>query len=475
MAHLRAVFASALVAFAPWTASAALTQIGAAAAVKGIPRAKSSGESVGRVVQSGKPLFQNDHVTTDANSRFQILLKDETVFTLGPNSDMVLDEFVYDPKTENGRVTATITKGVFRFVTGKIANAQPSSMKVKLPTGTIGIRGTIVAGIASPGMCAVMLAGPGAGNNANARAGAFELSNGRGATTVSVAGEGSISEANKAPTPAGPLPASVVGEINAGLAAAPSPESSEEASSGSGSGSSTTQPDEDSGGSTAASEEPSAAEESGDATASGGETAAETEVAAELNSSAGATATQGSQENTKVAAGVADGLSSWEHVKSLQTGTGWFFSGHKPISCSGCTSSAPVGALHLKFDFGNRTLGGADEFPSPYGFTYSFIHVHGVYQPGEGDRIESAINTINYGSLAGNARLLLDPYLDPAVADANAIAGGAAAGGHSFAGSHLRLENSGGVVAAEAIAELEYSATAPNPARSASGEVVAPR
>lgn len=106
--------------------ASALTKIGTAAAVAGAVRAVSEG-AVGRVVSSGKPLFLNDHVTTDAAGRLQVLLLDETIFTLGPNSDMVLDDFVYDPKTSAGKITATIAKGAFRFVTGKVAQRDPRS------------------------------------------------------------------------------------------------------------------------------------------------------------------------------------------------------------------------------------------------------------------------------------------------------------------------------------------------------------
>ena len=126
--------------------AAALTRIGTAAAVRGAVSALSAGSAVGRVISSGKPLFLNDHVTTDAAGRLQVLLLDETIFTLGPNSDMVLDDFVYDPKTSAGRISASIAKGTFRFVTGKIAAHDPDKLKLKVAVGTIGVRGSIGVG-----------------------------------------------------------------------------------------------------------------------------------------------------------------------------------------------------------------------------------------------------------------------------------------------------------------------------------------
>lgn len=148
-------------------------KIGVAASVQGTVRV--TGKNRG-IVKSGMELFLNDRVITGNNGSLQVLLLDETVFTLGPNSDMVLDEFVYDPGTSSGKVSAKIVKGVFRFITGKIATKNPSNMNVKIQAGNIGIRGTIVAGRTGPDGSTVILAGPGSKNNAGERPGAIYVS-----------------------------------------------------------------------------------------------------------------------------------------------------------------------------------------------------------------------------------------------------------------------------------------------------------
>ncbi len=116
---------------------------GVSAAVRGeVLLAQSVGE-VGVLVETGMPVYLGDRITTSAHSGMQILLLDETVFTIGPNSDLAIDEFVYDPVTGDGRIVADMARGVVRFVTGKIPLKNPSSMDVNLPVGSIGIRGTI--------------------------------------------------------------------------------------------------------------------------------------------------------------------------------------------------------------------------------------------------------------------------------------------------------------------------------------------
>jgi hypothetical protein len=79
-----------------------------------------------------------------------VLLLDETVFTIGPNGDMVIDEFVYDPNNSRDKITARLQKGVFRWVTGEVARKNPANMKVTLPVGAIGIRGTDFEAMVAP-------------------------------------------------------------------------------------------------------------------------------------------------------------------------------------------------------------------------------------------------------------------------------------------------------------------------------------
>lgn len=125
--------------------AAAAEPAGVAAAVRGevtLARAAASA----RPVAGGEEILMQDALRSGPRSGMQLLLLDETVFTIGPESELVVDTFVYDPASGAGRVGATVAKGVFRFITGKIAKHDPNDMNVSLPSGNIGVRGTIVAG-----------------------------------------------------------------------------------------------------------------------------------------------------------------------------------------------------------------------------------------------------------------------------------------------------------------------------------------
>ncbi|MCM8794331.1 MAG: FecR family protein [Candidatus Omnitrophica bacterium] len=152
-------------------------QVGVAAAVKGRVELSETPGAVGRVVQSGQPIFLGNAITTDASGHLQILLLDETTFTIGPNSSIVIDTFIYDPATSAGKISAQVVKGTFRFVTGKIAKKKPENMEVKLPSGTIGIRGTIAGGSVQEDVAKVVLLGPGPQNDTGDLPGQITVSN----------------------------------------------------------------------------------------------------------------------------------------------------------------------------------------------------------------------------------------------------------------------------------------------------------
>ena len=106
------------------------------------------GKASNRTVGVGQPIYLNDEIKTGPSNKLQILLKDQTVFNIGPNSVMTIDKFVFDPT--KGELSVGIQKGAFKFVSGKTANSNPDAMKVKLPNATISVRGTGVAGSVAP-------------------------------------------------------------------------------------------------------------------------------------------------------------------------------------------------------------------------------------------------------------------------------------------------------------------------------------
>ncbi|MBW1851236.1 MAG: FecR domain-containing protein [Deltaproteobacteria bacterium] len=84
----------------------------------------------------------NDLLTTGDTGAMGITFKDNTMISIGPDTEFVVDEFVYQPRQNNLSFGSKMMRGTLHFVSGTIAKLSPESVSVKTPVGTIGIRGT---------------------------------------------------------------------------------------------------------------------------------------------------------------------------------------------------------------------------------------------------------------------------------------------------------------------------------------------
>ncbi len=116
-------------------------KVGVAAAVN--PDAFSSlAGSPQSQLSIGKSIFYNERINTTGSGLVQVLLVDGSTFTVGPGSDLVIDKFVYDPKKGTGQIAASFSKGVMRFVGGKLSK-NDGGVTVDTPAGALAIRGGI--------------------------------------------------------------------------------------------------------------------------------------------------------------------------------------------------------------------------------------------------------------------------------------------------------------------------------------------
>ena len=89
----------------------------------------------------GAKLNEKDTITTKAKSKIQIIFNDETIITIGQNSNFSIYEYLFEenkaPKAKFGLLT-----GAIRTITGKIGKIAPDKFSVETKTALIGIRGT---------------------------------------------------------------------------------------------------------------------------------------------------------------------------------------------------------------------------------------------------------------------------------------------------------------------------------------------
>jgi hypothetical protein len=122
------------------------TKAGVAAAVRGPVQQvsfRTPSATVGRNVSSGDEIFLGDRIVTGPAGGLQIMLLDGTTFSIGPNSSMVIDEFVYNPADGTGKLTASLTRGTLRLISGRLARQEQEAIRIKLPVATVGVRGTM--------------------------------------------------------------------------------------------------------------------------------------------------------------------------------------------------------------------------------------------------------------------------------------------------------------------------------------------
>ena len=124
------------------------SKVGVAAAVNPDAFSSLSGTPTNQL-NIGKSIFFNERIKTTDSGLVQVLLVDGSTFTVGPGSDLVIDKFVYNPKKGTGEITTTFSKGVMRYVGGKISKNE-DAVKMKTPAGTLAIRGGMFQARSTP-------------------------------------------------------------------------------------------------------------------------------------------------------------------------------------------------------------------------------------------------------------------------------------------------------------------------------------
>ena len=90
-------------------------------------------------INPGDRVYQDETVETGAGAKALLTFADNTTFSVGANAKVVLDSFIYNPSTRNGKIAISASKGAFRFVTGL---GRKKIYRIKTPTASIGVRGT---------------------------------------------------------------------------------------------------------------------------------------------------------------------------------------------------------------------------------------------------------------------------------------------------------------------------------------------
>jgi hypothetical protein len=86
--------------------------------------------------------MRNERIDTIDRGQVQLLFADQSSLSVAPDSDVVINEFLYDPQTQTGNLSATVTTGVLRYVAGQIGRTRDVTFYT--PTAVVTVRGGII-------------------------------------------------------------------------------------------------------------------------------------------------------------------------------------------------------------------------------------------------------------------------------------------------------------------------------------------
>ena len=155
------------------------------------------GDEQKKPLEINQNIFANQTITTETKTTLTLKFRDGTSFSLGPDTNIVLNKFVFNPLASTIINTIKVKKGAFRYTSG--FKVKSPRVTIKTPKASIGVRGTVAEGIVDPSVPDFL----------NIPKGEGTLSNQTGEQTVSE-GESIASVAlDKAPAKPGDIPASV--------------------------------------------------------------------------------------------------------------------------------------------------------------------------------------------------------------------------------------------------------------------------
>jgi hypothetical protein len=93
-------------------------------------------------VEVGAAVARGDSIETAADGSVGITFRDETRISIGPGSEVRIDEFLFAPDQDQLSFAARVAQGTLLYVSGVIARLAPERVAVTTPEGTVGVRGT---------------------------------------------------------------------------------------------------------------------------------------------------------------------------------------------------------------------------------------------------------------------------------------------------------------------------------------------
>ncbi len=93
-------------------------------------------------ISIGSKVQESDIIITKTNSSVGLIFEDGTIISLGENSVLSINKYLFRPAKNEFLFDVDMSKGLATFESGKIGKLAPQSVKFRVPEGVVGIRGT---------------------------------------------------------------------------------------------------------------------------------------------------------------------------------------------------------------------------------------------------------------------------------------------------------------------------------------------
>lgn len=94
--------------------------------------------------ETNMKLLKGDHIRTGNNGKVGLIFEDDTIISIGPNSRIVIEDFLFQPSEKRLSFITRIIQGTVSYLSGQIAKLAPSFVRIETPQATVGLRGTHV-------------------------------------------------------------------------------------------------------------------------------------------------------------------------------------------------------------------------------------------------------------------------------------------------------------------------------------------
>jgi hypothetical protein len=119
-------------------ATAMAQQVGTATAVNPNSESTPPGGSTIKLTV-GARVVHKERIHTAPTGSVQLLFVDQSTLNIAPSTNLLIDEFVYDPASGSGHMLTKLTQGTLQYIGGKLSHQ--GAVSIATPAAAIGIRG----------------------------------------------------------------------------------------------------------------------------------------------------------------------------------------------------------------------------------------------------------------------------------------------------------------------------------------------